>query len=1201
LTDKLVQTVERYFSRLRDEHGLGAGTDERSYYPALAELLNALGQELKPKILCLSDLANTGAGHPDFGLYAASQVQKGEPRKGQPPERGVIEMKGVDDETWLTADTKQVSKYFGAYRLVVVSNLRDFLIVGEGPTGEATNLEGFRLASNAKAFWKMVAMPRKSAERVGRAFGEYLRRALTQSVALREPKDVAWFLASYARDALQRVENAGDLPALANVRSSLEQALGVTFDAEKGEHFFRSTLVQTLFYGVFSAWVLWARETPRSSPKFQWKQATWHLTVPFIRTLFDQIASPVHLQPLRLIEVLDWTAATLNRIDDVEFFKRFNDADAVQFFYEPFLEAFDPELRKELGVWYTPNEVVTYMVARVDKALREDLKIEEGLASERVYILDPCCGTGAFLAAVLKRIEASYEAKGYGGLKGQMVKKAALSRVFGFEIMPAPFVVAHLQVGLTLRAMGATLDGNTERAGIFLTNALTGWEPHVTKPLPFPGLEEERSRADKVKQDEPILVVIGNPPYNGFAGVNEGKEERALTDAYKQPKKVRRPEGQGLNDLYVRFFRMAERRIVQKLTIEKKDLLSNDVQFHYEDGGSGIVCFISNYSWLDGLSFTAMRERYLEAYDAIRIDCLNGDARKTGKTTPDGKPDPSIFSTEHNREGIQVGTAIATMIRQIAHMPATSVESRQVWGTGKLQELLDTAEVDPASLYAKVTPQLELGLPFVTTTTGVGYFDWPKLPDLLPLSFPGVKTSRDEFLVAIDRDQLDARLAVYFDSNVTHQEMRSHSPSVMMKTSGYDASATRDRLVKRGRPNDQPIRFAYRPFDCRWLFWESSEGLLDRPREEMWPHIAPGNKWLSVAQHLRKGEYEPQYVVTTTMGSLHLIERGANLFPVFRSEGQSSDGNAQLDPNLSAAAAAFLAANALPPETLFDHAVAILHSAAYRSASAGGLRMDWPRIPVPMSANQLRASAALGSALSTLLDPEEQVSGVSVGSLRASLRTFGLPAKQGALNVNESDLALTSGWGYFQIDKTTGAKKTMAGQGTVVIRDYTAAELVALDAEGKVLGLSRDELVALIGKRTVDVYLNADTYWSNVPEKVWGYALGGYQVIKKWLSYREQGVLGRALKTDEAAYVSQMVRRIAAILMMGPVLDANYIACAADAQTYETLGLSREVARERKGAKTLKRGASNKHTPATRQNREAEAARGKRKKKSTQA
>lgn len=161
MPDKLIHIVERYFSRLRDEHGLGAGTDERSYYPALAELLNAIGHELKPKVLCLSDLANVGAGHPDFGLYAANQIQKGEPRKGQPPERGVVEMKGVDDETWLTADTPQVSKYFGNYQLVVVSNLRDFLIVGEGPTGAATKLEGFQLATNSKEFWEMVAAPRR--------------------------------------------------------------------------------------------------------------------------------------------------------------------------------------------------------------------------------------------------------------------------------------------------------------------------------------------------------------------------------------------------------------------------------------------------------------------------------------------------------------------------------------------------------------------------------------------------------------------------------------------------------------------------------------------------------------------------------------------------------------------------------------------------------------------------------------------------------------------------------------------------------------------------------------------------------------------------------------------------------------------------------------------------------------------------------
>jgi hypothetical protein len=367
LADKLVNIVESYFTELRDARRTGAGTGERTYYPAVNNLLNAIGADLKPRVHCISDLGNTGAGHPDFGLYAASQLQKGEPRRGQSPERGVIEMKSVADDTWLTARSSQVSKYFEAYRLVIVTNLRDFLIVGEHPdNGRPEKRERFSLAQDAASFWELVSTPRKSAERVGRAFGEYLKRALTQSVALREPGDLAWFLASYARDALQRVEAKKDLQGLDTIKKALEEALGMKFEADKGEHFFRSTLVQTLFYGVFSSWVLWARQMPPPTGRFEWRQAVWHLNVPFVSALYQQLAAPQQLQPLGLVELLDWTEATLNRVDNKqEFLQRFNDADAVQFFYEPFLEAFDPVLRKELGVWYTPSEVVAYMVARV--------------------------------------------------------------------------------------------------------------------------------------------------------------------------------------------------------------------------------------------------------------------------------------------------------------------------------------------------------------------------------------------------------------------------------------------------------------------------------------------------------------------------------------------------------------------------------------------------------------------------------------------------------------------------------------------------------------------------------------------------------------------------------------------------------------------------------------------------------------------
>ncbi len=647
MADRLIKIVEDYFAALRNIRRLGAGTPERSFYSAFDNLLDAIGADLKGQVLCLPDLGNTGAGHPDFGLYAKSQLQRGEPRKGQMPERGVIEMKPVADDAWLTAQAKQVTGYFETYRLVIVTNLRDFIIIGEGPDGRPEKRESFRLAKDAASFWELVSTPRKSAERIGRAFGEYLMRALTQSVALREPKDLAWFLASYARDALDRVEAKRELPGLASIKSAIEDALGMRFEGDKGEHFFRSTLVQTLFYGVFSSWVLWAQQKPPPQGRFEWQKAIWHLNVPFVSALYQQLAAPKQLQPLGLVELLDCTEATLNRVVKEDFLAKFNDADAVQFFYEPFLEAFDPDLRKELGVWYTPGEVVTYMVARVDKALKDDLGVADGLAAENVYVLDPCCGTGAYVTAVLRRIDKTLDEKGFGNLKGQMVKKAALSRVLGFEIMPAPFVVAHLRVGSELQRLGANLKDH-ERASVYLTNALTGWEPETKKPLPFPEFEEERKKADQVKQEAPILVILGNPPYNGFAGVTIG-EERDLTNAYRSVKRVRKPEGQGLNDLYVRFFRMAERRIVAK------------------NERRGIVCFISNYSWLDGLSFTGMREQYLDAFDIIRIDCLNGDKYKTGKTTPDGKPDPSIFSTEHNREGIQVGTAIATLVRRTEH------------------------------------------------------------------------------------------------------------------------------------------------------------------------------------------------------------------------------------------------------------------------------------------------------------------------------------------------------------------------------------------------------------------------------------------------------------------------------------------------------------------------------------------------------
>ena len=923
---KQVAAVEAYFTDLRRVRASGGATGERSSYGPLTGLLNAVGATLKPRVFCVGELADQGAGHPDFGLYTTGQVQRGRSREGQAPERGVVEVKPVGDDAWLTAAGGQVSRYWGRYRQVLATNTRDFVLVGEDAAGRPSRLESFRLAASAEEFARRLEKPRVFAREIGAGLGEYLARALSHRAALAEPRDLAWLLASYARDGLARVEAAGDAPALAAVRGALEEALGVRFEGARGKRFFRSTLVQTLFYGVFSAWVLWARQTPAPAGGFDWRTAVWHLRAPVLAALFQQLSQPGRLQPLGLVEVLDWTAAALDRVDRAAFFSRFDEGAAVPYFYEPFLEAFDPDLRKQLGVWYTPVEVVRYMVARVDRALKDDLDIPDGLAAENVYVLDPCCGTGAYLAEVLRRITVNLEDQGLGALAGARVKRAAMERVFGFEIMPAPFVVAHLQVGLAMQDLDAPLAGDgTERAGVFLTNALTGWEPRVTKPLPFPELEEERDRAERVKRDAPILVILGNPPYNGFAGMAVD-EERALSDAYRTTKRVRKPEGQGLNDLYVRFFRMAERRIAEKT-------------------GRGVVCFISNYSWLDGLSFTGMRERYLEAFDAIRVDCLNGDKYKTGKVTPDGAPDPSVFSTEGGPVGIQVGTAIATLVRKTGHAPAARVGFRHLWGRSKRADLLATAEAEPGALYDDIAPVSPLGLPFVRTAVSEGWFDWPALPDLFPVSFPGVKTSRDSFLVDIDRDRLKARIGDYFDRALSHEEIGRRYPSAMKTTARFDAGKTRDRLLARGGPDEDGfVRFAYRPFDDRWLYWEGDTKLLDEKRADYKPHVFEGNLWLSAAQHLRKDVTEAQTCFTRHMASLHLIERTALMFPAWlRDDGESTGRR----PNFTAMARRYLDRLGVSVEDLFHHVLATLHDSAYRTTNAGALCMEWPRIPLP--------------------------------------------------------------------------------------------------------------------------------------------------------------------------------------------------------------------------------------------------------------
>jgi hypothetical protein len=251
-------------------------------------------------------------------------------------------------------------------------------------------------------------------------------------------------------------------------------------------------------------------------------------------------------------------------------------------------------------------------------------------------------------------------------------------------------------------------------------------------------------------------------------------------------------------------------------------------------------------------------------------------------------------------------------------------------------------------------------------------------------------------------------------------------------------------------------------------------------------------------------------------------------------------------PNQSKTLRDFLEARGLKYNAIFYHTVSILHAPSYHKENEGALRLDWPRVPISAHTEQLGASADLGATLASLLDPDVPVEGVTKGKLRPGVRTLGLPYKTTGNPLDDSDLALSAGWGHVQTSRT-GSMLVMPGLGSVTERDYTPAERAALDQEGKALGMAGAAVQSLLGNRTLDVHLNANAMWTNVPTNVWAYTLGGYQVIKKWLSYREKEILGRVLKAEEVAYVSEMIRRIAVILLLSPALDANYEAAKANA------------------------------------------------------
>lgn len=400
----------------------------------------------------------------------------------------------------------------------------------------------------------------------------------------------------------------------------------------------------------------------------------------------------------------------------------------------------------------------------------------------------------------------------------------------------------------------------------------------------------------------------------------------------------------------------------------------------------------------------------------------------------------------------------------------------------------------------------------------------------------------------------------YLDPSITDEAIRAVAPAFMKSAGEFMAEITRAKLKGKVIFDLKRIKkYPFKPYDIRFAYLDAAiQPLFSRPSPELLKHAEiSGNGFFITRDTADKHPEGPPFYFSSLVCDYDCISGHARHFPILllpKAKGKSAKGQGSFlgghsasDPtaNLSTAARAYLAvlgvkdpdADAEAAGMIWFHALAVGYSPAYLAENADGIRRDWPRIPLPDSRKALAASAALGGKLAALLDTEAEVTGVTSGKLEPIFREIGVLTKVGGGNLDPDagDLAVTAGWGHAGKEGVT-----MPGKGLIVQRAYDKSELDALRNAAEARGLSLSKAISVLGEDTRDVYLNDKAYWKNIPAHVWEYYIGGYQVIKKWLSYREQELLGRGLKSEEAREVTGMARRLGRIVLLQPVLDANY-------------------------------------------------------------
>jgi hypothetical protein len=864
---------------------------------------------------------------------------------------------------------------------------------------------------------------------------EVLLAILDQASQIRgnitRPQMVASFLAHHAsnmRDAITSTSDATS--ALAPIRQALLDGLQI----ELADDLLVPTIVQTLVYGLFAAWL----DEPDPTD-FDWMDSAYRLEVPVFAEVLHAALRPAVIRRCNLKRHLDAVARVLMWTNREQFVTAF-DGGAIEYFYEPFLREFDETLRGKLGVWYTPKQIAEYQVARADLHLKKELGIPDGIANPEVIVLDPACGTGTYIAAVLRHIHAHHLANNEPAqIAAGRVREASLKRVLGFEILPAAFIISHLHISRYLKQIDASV-GDDDRLRIYLTNALTGWasDEHIGHTL-FPELEEELHEAGVVKQHEKVIVILGNPPYEGYSTA-ESEEERELIQPWIEPLwpdwGIRKHR---LNDLYVRFWKVAIGKIA--------------------DGtGRGVVSFISNRKWLGGRSYPTMREAVALRFSTVVIDDLHGSTNDL-----DHPEDGSVFTTGI-ASGIKVGTAIVTAVLKEAQPKAPAdVLFRDLYGSGANKR---------SQLESFVAGSMDEGLTKIPVSKSTRWRfssdpgdDYAAVDEYLTFYRSGVQPVRDEAVIAFSKDVLAERMKDYFNADLPWNDLIDKYPGFAVTRARYDGEKTRKKLLSSSSYNpDLIVPFLYRPFDVRYLYWEPLHKLLNEARRELIPY------WLAVPNQIslvlpqtprRPGAVRP--VVSRPVASFECAEPNARIFPLWApgTELHGIHGGLELiekEPPKSCASPEWIdalrsfdfgVADDQLSVYLFRTMVAVMNSPKWIAAQPPESD-SFPTVPLPSEKSAFIKAVQLGRRIADLDDPTQDVEGVTTGVIDSEWASIGVP------------------------DAVTGSVTLAFG------RTGQAG-----------------------GRREGDAVLwGEDHGWRNIPDSIWSFTSVGHAVLPKWLSYR---------------------------------------------------------------------------------------------------